>query len=289
MSQRGSRRKTAQHSIAARGGQYIQRIVAFSLSLTLGTTFSLLAQDSKTPGISAKMVILCVDGTVRQVTTQQETVLAFLHQEKLVLNPLDLCDPSPATPIVDGMTVTITRVTFTTSRERVAVAPPTRIRWVHCMTAHPVVVREGRPGVAVQTRCTWKKDGVTTQEWVQSRRTVVRPAPTIVARGMLPSRAGLTGRQVLSMVATAYDPGPWSCGWGSHGRTAIGLPATRGVIAVDPRVIPLGTRVYVDGYGPAIAGDIGSAIKGHRIDVCFSSRREAMRWGRRNVTVVVLR
>ena len=212
----------------------------------------------------------------------------LLQQEKIVLNPHDLCAPPLITPITDGMTVTVTRVTFAAVRERVPIAPPIRTRWDRRMTVHPVVVREGRPGVAVQTRCTWKKDGVVAQQWVQNRRTLVRPLPTVVVRGKLASRFGFTGRKVLTMMATAYDPSAGSCGRRGKGRTAIGLPAMKGVIAVDPHVIPLGTRVFVDGYGPAIAADIGSAIKGHHIDLCFSSRREALRWGRHPVTVVLL-
>jgi 3D (Asp-Asp-Asp) domain-containing protein len=68
----------------------------------------------------------------------------------------------------------------------------------------------------------------------------------------------------------------------------MGLIATKGIIAVDPRVIPLGTRVFVDGYGPAIAADTGGAIHGSHIDVCFDSRSEALRWGRRTVQVMIL-
>lgn len=234
------------------------------------------------------MVTLRVDGTVRQVATQKETVQTLLHQEKIVLNDHDLCEPATSAPVVDGMTVTVHRVTYEETHERITIAPPVITRWDRRMTEQPVVIREGHPGTAVQTRCRWKKDGVLTVEWVQSKHTIARPKPTIVVRGKLPSRAGISGRRVLTMVATAYDPGPHSCGPFASGRTAIGLPAVKGVIAVDPRVIPLGTRVYVDGYGPAIAGDTGSAIRGNRIDLCYSSRREALNWGRRTVKVVIL-
>ena len=58
-----------------------------------------------------------------------------------------------------------------------------------------------------------------------------------------------------------------------------------GVVAVDPRVIPLGTLLYVEGYGFAIASDIGSAIKGNKIDLCYTTRKEALRFGRKKVRV----
>ncbi|WKU18040.1 3D domain-containing protein [Fervidibacter sacchari] len=60
-------------------------------------------------------------------------------------------------------------------------------------------------------------------------------------------------------------------------------------MAVDPRVIPLGTALYVDRYGFAIAADTGRKIKGARIDLCFPAHREAMRFGTRSVRVLILR
>jgi 3D (Asp-Asp-Asp) domain-containing protein len=71
------------------------------------------------------------------------------------------------------------------------------------------------------------------------------------------------------------------------GTTASGLPVGVGVIAVDPAVIPLGTRVFVPGYGPAVAADVGSAIKGNIIDLWMPSTAAARAWGRRTVTITV--
>lgn len=89
----------------------------------------------------------------------------------------------------------------------------------------------------------------------------------------------------LTMEASAYLPGDGN----GDGITALGIPATYGVAAVDPRVIPLGTRLYVEGYGEAIAADTGGAIKGSKIDLCMESYDDAMSFGRRNVNVYVLR
>lgn len=88
----------------------------------------------------------------------------------------------------------------------------------------------------------------------------------------------------MTVEATAYIP---SDGGGS-GITATGMVAQHGVIAVDPRVIPLGTRVYIPGYGEAIAADTGGAIRGNRIDLCMNTYREAINFGRRNVEVYIL-
>ena len=79
-------------------------------------------------------------------------------------------------------------------------------------------------------------------------------------------------------MATAYS---------LHGGTASGLPTGPGVVAVDPTVIPLGTRLFIPGYGPGIAADTGTAIKGLRIDLWFPTLQQAMSWGRRTVTITV--
>ena len=96
----------------------------------------------------------------------------------------------------------------------------------------------------------------------------------------LPSRYS----RKLQMEATAYttqDPG---CGL----YTARGNLLRKGLVAVDPSVIPLGTRLYIPGYGPAIADDTGGAIVGHKIDLAYESRNEALKFGRRVVTVYVI-
>ena len=71
------------------------------------------------------------------------------------------------------------------------------------------------------------------------------------------------------------------------GRTASGLPVGVGVVAVDPTVIPLGTRLFVPGYGRAVAADVGSAVKGNIIDLWMPTRAKARAWGRRTVTITI--
>ncbi|WP_286230106.1 3D domain-containing protein [Neobacillus mesonae] len=86
--------------------------------------------------------------------------------------------------------------------------------------------------------------------------------------------------------ATAYTP------FDSGSITALGYNIKKNpnmkLIAVDPRVIPLGSKVWVEGYGVAIAGDTGGAIKGHKIDILLPTKKAAYSWGRRTVKVIVL-
>ncbi len=118
----------------------------------------------------------------------------------------------------------------------------------------------------------------------------IEPINDIILMGkpsITASRSSYTRSRVLSMSATGYDTSPQTLP-GSNGRTATGIPARFGIVAVDPRVIKLGTYLYVEGYGFALAADTGGAIKGNKIDLCFSSRREALAWGRRRVRVHIL-
>ncbi len=121
------------------------------------------------------------------------------------------------------------------------------------------------------------------------------PQPAEVGVGTIPVhylvRGGLTYRYMrrVRLVATAYNAsyaqnGPW-------GPTAAwnGMPLVRGMVAVDPSVIALGTRLYVDGYGPALAADTGSAIVGDRIDLYFDRTvQQTASFGIKTLDVYVL-
>ncbi len=78
-----------------------------------------------------------------------------------------------------------------------------------------------------------------------------------------------------------------SVGYSLPGRTASGLPVGHGIVAVDPSVIPLGTRMFVPGYGEAVAADTGSAVRGAVIDLWFPTTTAALRWGRQVVAITL--
>jgi 3D (Asp-Asp-Asp) domain-containing protein len=155
------------------------------------------------------------------------------------------------------------------------------------------IIARGTPGVLeVRTRFAQRDGGPVHRSVLWS--SVVRASQArIVAIGIGSSPlaefeahgAARMAYGAMQMVATAYTAG---CG-GCDGMTAIGRRAGHGIVAVDPRVIPLGTHLYIPGYGPAIAGDTGGAIIGHRIDLGFDSWRDAMLFGRRDVTVYRLK
>jgi 3D (Asp-Asp-Asp) domain-containing protein len=155
------------------------------------------------------------------------------------------------------------------------------------------IVAHGRDGVKILV-VRYERNGTAVQHRIV-RRSIVRTAHARIVRvGLGPlgamlrldrhalARFGLVARHALEMTATAYTP---YCNGGCDGVTATGRRAGPGVVAVDPHVIPLGSHLYIPGYGFAIAGDTGGSIQGNRIDLGFSSYRAAVRFGCRSVTV----
>jgi 3D (Asp-Asp-Asp) domain-containing protein len=102
----------------------------------------------------------------------------------------------------------------------------------------------------------------------------------VAAVGVAPASSAEAPSYKLRVEAVAYS---------LPGRTAIGLPVGRGIVAVDPKVIPLRTRLFVPGYGRAIAADVGTAIKGRIIDLWFPTVDGARAWGRKSVVITVYR
>lgn len=96
--------------------------------------------------------------------------------------------------------------------------------------------------------------------------------------------------KVVTMNATAYCPCAYCNGCWAGQPSTMGLKVQKGIVAVDPSFIPLGTKLYVEGYGFCIAADTGGAIKGNRIDLCYNSHSEALSsgWGHTNTKVYIL-
>ena len=105
-------------------------------------------------------------------------------------------------------------------------------------------------------------------------------------------------RQIASVASArptpTLEPGPGgstltvtATGYAINGHTATGAPTGWGIVAVDPSVIPLGTRLTIPGYGSGVAADTGSAVRGATIDLWFPSLAQARAWGRRTVTITL--
>lgn len=146
------------------------------------------------------------------------------------------------------------------------------------------VVQEGVLGAFTSRYQLTYKDGELVDRKLVESFVSEQPQPKIVAKGTkiikknltLPDGSKFTYCQTKQVKVTAYDPTCLGC----NSTTALGYELKMGVIAVDPRVIPFYTRMYVPGYGVGLALDTGGAIKGNIIDVGFSSPKERGRnWG----------
>jgi 3D (Asp-Asp-Asp) domain-containing protein len=181
--------------------------------------------------------------------------------------------------------------------ERRPVAPKTITRFSSALApGTSKLVAFGAPGVLEVKVLYAQRDGGRVARTILAKTLIRASRPRIVAEGV-PSNTlaafearGLThmasiARGAILMLATAYT----AASAGGSGMTAIGRRAGYGIVAVDPRVIPLGTPLYITGYGLAIAGDTGGDIVGNRIDLGFDSLRGAMLFGRRAVTVYRLK
>ncbi len=231
-------------------------------------------------------------------STSAQTVGALLDEQHLSLAPGDVVQPAAADALPANGIVRIDRVNTWMRDEKHVLPAKTVHQFDYSLRpGASKTISPGAPGERdVIVRYTRGDDG-SVQRWVVASHVTRAPRPRIVAVGAAEYQefARLEARGVahmayvaasaMQMVATAYTAGCAGCG----GITAIGRPAGHGIVAVDPRVIPLGTRLYIPGYGAAVAGDTGGAIRGLRIDLGFNSLREAMLFGRREVTVYRLK
>lgn len=157
------------------------------------------------------------------------------------------------------------------------------------------IVRAGKNGEKqVKYRVYSKEDEEVRRETVSTRvlrnpvQEVVKVGSAAPKRFASRGRGYFSGGRIVKMIATGYSPCPSENGGNTSGRTATGLKIGHGVVAVDPRFIPLGTKLHVEGYGYAVAADVGGAIKGNRIDLGHETRSAAHKVGRRSVRVRIL-
>jgi len=241
----------------------------------------------------AVAVQVAVDDGKKDLLTTKKTVKAVLEQAGLTLGQLDKIKPAIESEVTAGLVIEITRVKEDLTTQRVSIPFTTLKRDDGTLELGLTkVVQAGENGIKeIKYRVTYENSKKAKTIEVSSK-VIKQPVSRIVAYGTAGtiSRGGQTVRfkKAYEMSATAYYPGPESTGKWADGYTSIGMKATFGIAAVDPKVIPLRSRLYIDGYGYAIAADVGSAIKGLRIDLCYDTREEALNWGRRKTKVYVL-
>jgi len=252
-----------------------------------------LSKQQKISVIRAVPFVLAVDGKRNEFLTTKDTVENAVSAAGVALGQLDKVKPGRAERVAPGMTVEIIRVREEVQVTTAQIPFTTQKREDDSLGAGATkVLQEGQNGVKQVKYRTVYEDGKKAASLPVETQVVKQPVPKIVAYGTSGTinRGNQTIRfkKALDVSATAYYPGPESTGRWADGYTYTGMKATYGVVAVDPKVIPLKTRLYIDGYGYAIAADVGSAIKGLKIDLCYDTRAEAIKWGRRKTKVYIL-
>lgn len=146
------------------------------------------------------------------------------------------------------------------------------------------ILQQGKSGLARDIFLITCHNGQEVQRERMRTDILVQPQNQVIAMGesFSVSRGGqrFDFREARNMESTAYTY--------TGNRTATGVYPAVGMVAVDPRVIPLGSKMYIEGYGYATATDTGGAIKGNKIDLFMETYSQCMNWGRRNVKVYLL-
>jgi len=230
-------------------------------------------------------VSLQVDGEIKEIQTCQHTVAGVLQEGGVVLNPQDITDPGLNDQVNNGAKIKIVRVNTGEEIKEISIDPPVR-REVDPNLAKGFtrIIQAGRNGLEKQRWQVVYHNGQEVSRRLIERVITREPAERVLAIGVLQqvSRGGrdMHFKQAIDVIATAYSH--------TGNNTASGVYPSFGVVAVDPGVIPMGSRLYVEGYGYARALDRGGAIKGNRIDVFMESQAQARRWGVRRVRVYIL-
>ncbi|WP_087974023.1 G5 and 3D domain-containing protein [Oceanobacillus rekensis] len=272
------------------------------------------AKDSTKDGLhievlTAYEVAINDGGKVKKIWTTDGTVEDLLNKAEVKYdqNSEDKVEPALDEVITKGDKVSIVRVS---EEEEVLIEPlaykTEKREDGSLLKGNEKVISEGKEGTVKKVYKVIKENGkeaereLVNEEVTESVAQIVaigtkekKQESNLVTAASNQSNAQATsasnsGGKTLTMTASAFTAGCSGC----SGMTATGINLkanpNKKVIAVDPNVIPLGTRVWVEGYGEAVAGDTGGNIKGNRIDIHVPNKSEAFSWGIKTVQVKVL-
>ncbi len=242
-------------------------------------------------------VTVIADGEQVSYKTLKGTVKDVIAAGGFSLADSDIVTPSRYNNVTESTTITIERVSTATVTETEVIKYDTKkVKDSSLYEGQTEVKTKGENGKTEHTYTVTYVDGKETSRTLVSSKVVKEAVTEVVKVGTkikssfkASANAPKNYKTVLTMRASAYtygnDGGNYTC---------LGQPTRRGVVAVDPSVIPLGTRLYIESedgkyiYGEAVAGDTGGAIKGNKIDLFVESASECRAFGRRNVTVYIL-
>lgn len=273
--------------------------------------------DKTTPGLGSKVkngdkiyiktavnVEVNVDNKIISIKSAEDNVQKVLDNSGIILKDQDRVSPTVDAEVSNNLKIVVTRVRSELLKEVKPIDFTTVVKKDDNTGKDVTTVKQvGQLGKKeVTTKVLYENGKVVTKD-VISEVITQSPVNKIVAVGTLGvvpvSRGGrVYFTKTVKMRATAYSSDYGSTnknpGDPGYGITYCGAVAKRDVngfssVAVDPRVIPLGTKLFIQGYGYAIAQDIGGAIKGNHVDLFFDSSGDVWNWGSRTVTVYIIK
>jgi uncharacterized protein YabE (DUF348 family) len=243
-----------------------------------------------------KINIKTKDSTLFVMTTSN-TVDDVLKEAEIYVGDKDRIEPALDSALRDDMEVSVTRVEEKLVTQSVKMEFANEVKKLDTLAKGLVnVVRNGQEGQKEVTVKIVYEDGKEVSKQVVAEKVIKEPVNGLIEEGakntLLTSRGQVSFTRAIKMTATAYDATFESTGKNPgnpyYGITYSGVRVRPGIVAVDPRVIPLGTWLYVEGYGEALAADIGGAIKGSRIDLYFDSPSDVRKYGKKKVMVYMI-
>ncbi len=277
----------------------MKKIINFILFLLIVTSLS-FAKDAKT-----HVYEIDNNGVVKTYKTSCKTVKELLSDLKIKVDDDDIVIPDLDTELKSEGKISIIKVDVKVIEKEVE-APFKTIKKKNKELTHKqskILIQGVNGKNKVKCKEYYAGDKLIKEEVIHVE-TIVKPIDQVFEEGtkdvFTNDRGDFTARKAIKMVATAYEAGPRSTGKRpgdkGYGITASGARAKRGTVAVDPRVIPLGTKLYIKSltpgvpdYGFAIAQDTGGAIKGNKIDLFMDTVWECLQFGRRPVMVYILK
>ena len=253
-----------------------------------------------------KRVSVKIGEETKEYFTSKNTVGEFLEERGIDLNYHDIINIPADTELEIDNELEIIRVMRRIVKVETEIPFETKtISDTSMSISDSKIVTPGVNGIDCETYEVLMHNGVEIERELISKERTKEPVTQVKAVGamaagtkVLQKAQDFSYSRVISCNATAYDLSFQSCGkWPGgpgYGITASGTHAKYGTVAVDPRVIPLGTRMYIESadgsfvYGYCVAEDTGGAIKGNKVDLFFNSYSECMQFGRRSVNVYIL-
>lgn len=246
---------------------------------------SKVKKDTRIIVTRAFPVKIIADGSSKEIITTPVSIKEAIHLAGVELGEKDIVKTVPVSKTVPNQEIEVIRVTESEMTEEQPI--PCGVERTSDNTLEKGLsktISAGKNGLAMNTLRITYHNGQEVKREVIDTKTLVEPKNRVIAMGTI--TAVSRGNQLVRFREARYmDTSAYTY---TGRRTSTGRNPEVGMVAVDPGVIPLGSRLYIEGYGYGRAADTGGSIKGNRLDLFMEQRSQCLNWGRRTVKVYVL-